>query len=80
MFREKIKTFSADICSTRLQNQSDTSHAVSQLDFFQKYTGCHVAAIKSLFSRPKMKRKYLCRENSVCRLLIQFSDSFHARF
>jgi len=36
----------------------DTSHAVSQLEFSSKKTGCHVVAAKSLLLRPKMERKY----------------------
>ena len=47
-----------------LQDQYDTSHAVSEFEFFfQEYAGCHVVAPKSLFMRPKMERKYSFRQN-----------------
>jgi hypothetical protein len=35
--------------------------------FFQKYTGCQVVAVKSMFWRPKVERKYLFPEISVSR-------------
>jgi len=56
---QKIQKNSMDVFKILLQDQSDTSHAVSQLDFFSKYTGRHVVAVKSLFLRPKMESKYL---------------------
>jgi len=62
MFHKKIKKKSVDVFKRLFQDQFDTSHAVSQLDFFQKYTGCHVVAVKSLFLQPKMERKYLSRK------------------
>jgi len=67
IFYKKFETFSVDVFKKLLQDQSGTSHAVSKLDFSPKFTGCHVVAVKSLFWRPKMGRKYVFRETSVCR-------------
>jgi hypothetical protein len=70
--QNKSKGFCADIIKTLLQAQSDTSHALNTI-FYKKKAGCHVAAVQSLFLRPKMEMKYLFpqniyfRENSVCR-------------
>jgi len=51
MLLKQIETFFADII---LRDQSNTSHAVSHLEFFfQKTTACHVLAAKSLSLREK---------------------------
>jgi len=59
IFQKKFETFSVDVFKILLQDQSDTSHAVSQLEFFSKYTGRHVVAVKWLILRPKMESKYV---------------------
>jgi len=59
IFHKKFETFSVDVFKILLQDQSDTSHAVSQLEFFSKYTGRHVVAVKWLILRPKMESKYV---------------------
>jgi len=50
---QKNATIFADTIGIILRYQSNTSYAVSQLDFFQKAAVCHVLAAKSLSLRQK---------------------------
>jgi len=48
MFHQKYEAFCVHVFKTLLQNQSDTTHIVSQLDFFSKICrvsrcGCQIA-------------------------------------
>jgi len=50
MFHKKFEARSADVCKILLQDQSDTSHAVSQVEFFSKIyrasrCGCQIAVV-----------------------------------
>ena len=68
MFHKKLRIF---FCM-RLENTFARpiwykSCCFSNRIFFQKYTGCQVVAVKSMFFRPKVERKYLFPEISVSR-------------
>ena len=51
--------FSAEVIRILLPNESDTSYAISKLEFCSKIYMVSRLAAKSLFSRPKFERKYL---------------------
>jgi len=96
MFAEyswKIWIFSVDTSRTLLRNQPNTNHTVFQLDFFlqttlylhmiyqPKYIRCPVlAAAKSLFSQPKIDRKYSFWHSAADEFENSFSKTFNTRF
>jgi len=64
-----------------LQDQSDTSHAVSQLEFFfKKKQGFTLWLLNGYFWRPNMERKYFFRESSVCIFWNLLLERFHTHF
>ena len=56
------------------------SYHFSSREFFQKCTGCHAVATKSLFSRQKMENRYLFWERSFEEFESKFLEIFKIRF
>jgi len=79
MFHLKYESFSGDVFQALLSDQSDTTHAVFQLDCFLKNMQVVTLWLSNRFLAAKNGEVFIS-ENSVCRFQVLFLESFHTRF